>query len=45
MWDLKYGTNEPYLHNRSRLTDRKNRSVVTKGEGEGGGGGEGEAVR
>ena len=31
MWHLKYGTSEPYLQNRNRLTDTKNRLVVAKG--------------
>ena len=28
MWKLKYGTNEPTLQNRNRLTDMDNRLVI-----------------
>ena len=27
MWNLKYGTNEPNVQNRNRITDRENRFV------------------
>ena len=33
IWNLIYGTNEPFY--RKKLTDLKNRLVVAKGEGEG----------
>ena len=35
MWNLKYGTNEPYLQRRNKVKDIKNRFVVAKKEGEG----------
>ena len=36
MWNLKYDTNEFINENRNRLTDTKNRFIVTKGAREGG---------
>ena len=37
MWNLKNSTNSTYLQNGNRLTDIKNKLMVTKGEREGGG--------
>ena len=33
MWNLKNDTNELIYKNRNRLTDMKNKLMVTKGEG------------
>ena len=37
MWNIKYGTNEPYIQNTNRLTDIEIRHVVAKRDGGGSG--------